>query len=552
MTPSLQSLNCDILLVQPPIRDFYLTAKRTIPYGLASIAAALNTTGFSVQILDALATNKARKRSLPKEMSYLQPYYGRPDRSPFALFHDYKHFGYSFDTIGQRVKAAQPFLVGISSLFTAYATEVTRTAEAIKARHPECKIVVGGHHPTVLPAQVMASPAVDFVLRGEGEVSMPLLARALCNGKKLEDIPGLVFRTSDGNLHIGKTAIMDNPDNYPLPATDLLNQHYYGRYKKAATIIVASRGCPFSCTYCSMGTSSAFAHRRRSVAGVIREIEKAADRNEIGFIDFEDENLSLDRAWFLKLLDGIRKCFNRNLPELRAMNGLLPLTLDEPVIAAMRAAGFKTLNLSLGTTAGAQLKRFQRPDVRRAFERAIELARANDLQAVGYIIVGAPFQNPTDSVQDLLFLAGRHVLVGTSVFYPAPGSKDYAQCAALGLLPEAFSCYRSSALPLSHTTSRLETVTLLRLSRIINFMKSIVDSGLALPEPAPAADKILNSTDRRVAGMQLLKFLLYDGKIRGVSQQGEVYEHATSVELSQYFLDGLKKIKIKGAQVSSG
>jgi hypothetical protein len=122
----------------------------------------------------------------------------------------------------------------------------------------------------------------------------------------------------------------------------------------------------------------------------------------------------------------------------------------------------------------------------------------------------------------------------------------------LGLLPEAFSCYRSSALPLSHTTSRLETVTLLRLSRIINFMKSIVDSGLALPEPAPAADKILNSTDRRVAGMQLLKFLLYDGKIRGVSQQGEVYEHATSVELSQYFLDGLKKIKIKGAQVSSG
>ena len=53
----------DILLIQPPIRDFYLTAKRTIPYGLTCIAAALIENGFSVEILDALATSKARIRS---------------------------------------------------------------------------------------------------------------------------------------------------------------------------------------------------------------------------------------------------------------------------------------------------------------------------------------------------------------------------------------------------------------------------------------------------------------------------------------------------------
>ena len=542
----------DILLVQPPIRDFYLTAKRTIPYGLASIAAGLKAAGFSVQILDALATRQSRIADLPIEMSYLRAYYPKPDRSPFALFHHYRHYGRSFEAIAQQVKAARPFLVGISSLFTAYATDAIQTAEGIKVRYPECKIVIGGHHPTELPAQVMASPAVDFVLRGEGEVSMPLLARALCNATELTNIPGLVFRKPDGSLHVGQTAIMDNLDDYPLPATDLLNQHYYGRNKKAATVIVASRGCPLSCTYCSMGASSAFLHRRRSVAGVIREIESAAARSDIGFIDFEDENLSLDRAWFLQLLEAIRKRFNRNLPELRAMNGLLPSTLDGQVTAAMRAAGFKTLNLSLGTTASAQLKRFQRPDVRRAFERALELARTYGLQAVGYIIVGAPFQKPGDSVADLLYLAGRRILVGTSVFYPAPGSKDYARCAALGLLPETFSCYRSSALPLSHTTSRLETITLLRLSRIINFMKSIVDSGLELPDPAPAADEIVHSTERRIAGMKLLQSYLYDGKIRGASPQGEIYEHEISVELSKHFLAGLKSINIKGAQVNSG
>ncbi len=536
----------NILLVQPPIRDFYLTTKRTIPYGLASIAAALQAAGFSVQIVDALATKKSRTLSLPREMSYLEPYYNRHDRSPFALFHHYKHFGYSFDTIGQRVKAARPFVVGISSLFTAYAAEALRTAEVIKTYHPRCKIVVGGHHPTMLPEQVMTSTAVDFVLRGEGEVSMPLLVKALLNGSTYENIPGLVFRKSDGYLHIGDPAIMGHLEDFSVPATDLIARRYYGRNKKASAMVVASRGCPWKCTYCSLGAASPFRYRRRSVASVITEIEKAADQAEIGFIDFEDENLSLDRTWFLQLLKAIRSRFRGSLPELRAMNGLLPSTLDEQVISAMRAAGFRTLNLSLGSMESAQLNRFQRPDVRRAFERTLQWARSNGLQVVGYIIIGAPFQKPDDSLRDLLYLSKRRVLVGASVFYPAPGSKDYARCAAMGLLPETFSCFRSSALPLSHTTTRKETVTLLRLSRMVNFMKSLIDSGQPMPQPASASGTIEVPADRQAAGKQLLQFFLYDGKIRGADPQGEVYEHEISLKLSREFLNRLKLTDVKG------
>jgi hypothetical protein len=99
----------DILLIQPPIRDFYLTAKRTIPYGLACIASALMDSGFAVSILDGLATSKSRIRDLPEELSYLQPYYGRPDRSPFALFHHFRHYGYSFDTIGKKAGESGAF-----------------------------------------------------------------------------------------------------------------------------------------------------------------------------------------------------------------------------------------------------------------------------------------------------------------------------------------------------------------------------------------------------------------------------------------------------------
>ena len=552
MTPLLQDSRCDILLIQPPIRDFYLTAKRTVPYGLASIAAGLAEAGFSVEIFDALASSKSRTVDLPPELSYLQTYYGQSDQSPFALFHHFKHFGYSYDTIGQRVKKTRPFLVGISSLFTAYAAEALKTAQIVRQYHPDCKIVLGGHHATALPERMMKSPEVDFVLRGEGEVSMPLLADALQNGSHFDGIPGLVYRKADGSLHVSEPAGMENPDDYPLPATHLLNQHFYRRNKKATAVIVASRGCPLKCSYCAVGASSPLKHRRRSVESVISELETSVNLYDTGFIDFEDENLSLDRKWFLQLLTQIRRRFKGHPLELRAMNGLLPSSLDEEVIGAMKAAGFKTLNLSLGTISNRQLKRFLRPDVRDAFEQALQFAKRHDMTAVGYIIVGAPFQKAADSLKDILYLAERRVLIGTSVFYPAPDSADYALCASMGLLPIHFSGMRSSALPISHTTTRKEAVTLLRLSRIVNFMKHLRDQSQSIPDPAPVRKRIIISKNRLETGRQLLQFFLYDGIIRGVSPDGKVFAHDIELELSKRFLAGFNLIGLKGAIAGRG
>ncbi|MGD9192567.1 MAG: radical SAM protein, partial [Desulfobacterales bacterium] len=466
----------DILLIQPPIRDFYLTAKRTIPYGLASIASALIRNGFTVNIFDGLATSKSRIIEIPSELGYLKRYYRRSDQSSFALFNEFRHYGYSYDHIGQKARESGAFLVGIASLFTPYVNEAIETAERVKAYHPECKVVIGGHHATVLPQSIMQSPEVDFVLRGEGEVGMPLLAAAVKSGLPPDEVPGIVNRKPDGSLNITLPAQLPATERYPIPALHLIKHKYYRRNQRGSTVIVASRGCPMRCSYCSVGESSHLAYRRRSVNSVMREIEAAVNRHAVGFIDFEDENLSLDREWFLKLLMEIKATFGANRLELRAMNGLFPPSLDEQIISAMQVAGFKTLNLALGTTDGEQLKRFQRPDVTKAFDRALHNVDKYDLTAVGYIIVGAPFQNPETSVADLLYLARRRVLVGVSVFYPSPGSNDYDICKKLGLLPLDFICMRSAALPLSHTTKRTEAITLLRLGRLLNFLKYQIDA----------------------------------------------------------------------------
>ena len=521
----------DILLIQPPVRDFYLTAKRTIPYGLACIAAALKKAGFSVDIFDSLATAKSRAVVLPAEMDYLKEYYPKPDISPFALFHHFKHFGYSFEHIGKIARESGAFLIGISSLFTAYGSEAETTARIVKKFHPNCLVVLGGHHPTAFPEKVMECEAVDFVLRGEGEVGMPLLAKAIRNSESgIENIPGIVFRKPDKSLHIGEPAIMENPEDYPLPAIELIKNSFYRRGKRGGAVIVASRGCPMKCSYCSLSSSK---YRRRSVESVIREIEIAVTCHDAGFIDFEDENLSLEREWFIKLLYEIKTRFGTSALELRAMNGLFPPSLDEEVILLMKEAGFKTLNLSVGSTSAEQLRKFRRPDIRKSLETVILLAEKYGLNTVCYVIAGAPGQSAEDSLSDLFYFARKKAIVGVSVFYPAAGSADFESAEQNKILPEHFSLMRSSAFPISR--NRLETVTILRLARILNFIKLLDSEGISLP--LPSDENISESgNDRRAIGIRLLSRFLHDGRIRGMTTEGEVFEHRISGELTEKFI----------------
>ena len=538
----------DILLVQPPIRDFYLTAKRTVPYGLASIAATCIAAGFSVEIFDALASSRRRDIDWPDEMAYLKPYYGRPDKSPFALFNRYRHYGYSFEYIGKMARHSGAFLVGISSLFTPYSDEALETASRIKSALPNCKIVLGGHHPTEMPQRVMLCPSVDYVIRGDGEKAMPLLAKRLQRGQSLKNVPGIVYRDEAGKMVVSRPHRINDAEHLLLPATHLIKRKFYKRGSRGSTVIVASRGCPGRCSYCCMRQSPERHFIQRPVESVLEEINRAVTRDNCGFIDFEDENLSLNRSWFLDLLDGIILRFKDAGLELRAMNGLYPPSLDEVVVEAMAKAGFKSLNLSLGSSSPAQLKRFQRVDVRDAFDKALAAAQYYGLQAVGYVIAGAPGQLAESSLNDLLYLARRRTLAGVSIFYPAPGALDFKKCRNLGILPPSFALMRSSAIPIDHTTTRLNAVTLLRLGRILNYMKALLDQGIPIPTALPFSPGFqLKNADRMKVGLKLLSWFFHDGKIRGVAPGNEVYKHKISPELTGLFLEKIQKINLKGS-----
>jgi hypothetical protein len=257
----------------------------------------------------------------------------------------------------------------------------------------------------------------------------------------------------------------------------------------------------------------------------------------------------LNKQWFTLLFSKISRLFADKPVELRAMNGLYPPAIDEDIVSLMKAAGFKTLNLSLGSTSKTQLKKFQRRDVRASFEVALTLAQKYNLECVSYIIAAAPGQTAQSSLEDLVYLAQKRTLVGLSVYYPAPGSLDYQVCKDKNILPTNFDLMRSSALPLDDTTSRIEAATLLRLSRILNFMKHLKDTQGGLPKPEPFSDTLpALSSDRQSLSRTLLQWFLQDGKIRGVHPDRTIYTHLTDSDLTQQFIERINALPLAGVK----
>ncbi|MCK5800768.1 MAG: B12-binding domain-containing radical SAM protein, partial [Deltaproteobacteria bacterium] len=125
-----------LLLLQPPVEDFYDTDIRLQPLGLGYLAAAVRTYAPEVEVVvrDYHHGRGRRTVALPAELADLRPYYFVADQSPFSAFGAYYHFGASYDVIAEEVAAWAPDVVGISALFTPYYREALATARAIKAR----------------------------------------------------------------------------------------------------------------------------------------------------------------------------------------------------------------------------------------------------------------------------------------------------------------------------------------------------------------------------------------------------------------------------------
>jgi radical SAM superfamily enzyme YgiQ (UPF0313 family) len=499
-----------ILLIQPPIEDFYETDIRLQPIGLCYLKSSIQKyyPEIKVKVLDFHTGWGRRSIPIPKPLKYLQSYYQYPDKSPFSVFYHYYHFGASFKEIIETIETEKADLIGISSLFTPYFQEVIQTATMIK-QHFDIPIILGGSHVSAMPEQMLNYDCVDYIIRGEGE--KPIVEFIKCWNKKgdLKTVPNLGYKKGG--------SILFNPiqENYPfnhIPNPDFSDFDFsdYLYEKKPLAFITTSRSCVYKCSFCSVHTTFGKKYRKRDTESIFQEM---LQRYKAGYrvFDFEDDDLTYNKKNMIDLCQKLQSHFNPGDIKLLAMNGISYMSLDEELLIAMKRAGFSHLNLSLVSSNSATIEQCHRPYRLEKYYEVIEIAHRLGYQIVSYQIVGLPFENLKAMIETLILHANLPVLVGASMFYLPPGSPISEQF-PLQSETELFKARLTSMAIETDQFCRSDIYTLFITVRIINFIKGLSFSSYQYLL-SDLLDELENKNNKTKIGIRLLRRLFKEQKL---------------------------------------
>lgn len=218
-----------------------------------------------------------------------------------------------FDAFAANVLAEQvpddfvPDVIGMSILFSTAHRSTGHIADAVKRLWKDAPVVVGGMHATNAADALLKMPSVDFVCRGEGESIIAELVQRMRSLDDPESIQGIFDQKKlqaagpVRGMALESAPLIDDLDEIPLPAWHLLPMGEYvqsigSRVRRLDTIeqdgeatIVTTRGCPFSCTFCSSWTVHGRKMRVRSAANVVQELEILHERYGVNLVIPEDD-----------------------------------------------------------------------------------------------------------------------------------------------------------------------------------------------------------------------------------------------------------------------
>ncbi len=517
-----------VLLIQPPVEDFYHTRIRTYPLGLIYLATKIKDL-CEVKIIDLRGGEKTTYAQNP--FLELSEYYREEIYSPFSLFKRYSRFGSRESEIERIIRHENPDVLCVSSLFSAYFRESLRVAEIAKEVKSDLITVFGGHHPTALPGLVLEEKSVDFVIRGEGEKPLFRLLFALIEKKPelLSQIEGLCYKEK-GRLYISQRISFEE-DVDTIPERSLINEKEYKIGKKTYAFLITSRGCPNSCSFCS---KMAVPYRMRSLRSIEEEIEILKGIG-VEWIDFEDDMLIFEEERFLEILNLLKgKEF-----VLSAMNGIYIESLSGKILKEMGEAGFKKINLSIVDLSPCVLSG-QKRRVPKNAEMVFKTVESSDMNMEIHFIIGLPNQSIEDVLRTMSYLAQIRCLLGPSVYYLSP-TNPYVEEALGEDWTRKLNYMRSSVLfPVNPSFTRKSLFTVLKLARFVNFLKRFVDSigvDISLREVKlgnPVDDEILSTL------LKEKRFVAYDRKKR------DFFEEPQEREVVSRFFKIMEGRKIKG------
>ena len=408
-----------VLLILPPWYRFLGEGFNEIPLGLCYLSSSLKQQGYSTMVLNCdLMTRGAA--------------------GPEKIFTRYKNYKDEFEQfkdpiwnqIKREIEVFKPDYIGIHAK-TAAIKSVLKVAQIAKGIDPKITVVAGGVHATLLPQELAQAPNIDFVITGEGEITFSELIR-MRDADKLYPMPGLVYKDKDNIINGGLRDPIKEISSLPFPDREnLVDSGLYGKY--GFGIIITSRGCPFSCTYCAAKKMWPGKVRNRSVDDIINEIKYVKEKFGTNYFNFRDDTFTLDKT---RAVEICRRIIEEHLDIVWRCDTRAD-SLDEELVRMMKKSGCVQASIGIESGCDRILALVKKGETTEDIKRGIRLLRKYTIPISAFIIVGFPTETAEEARTTLRFAKSLKVdTLALSVLTPYPGTEIYDLFKAKGLLSE--------------------------------------------------------------------------------------------------------------------
>lgn len=407
-----------------------------LPIGIAYIASIIEKAGYGVDVIDGVGEDIMRIKE-----------------SPCGQF---MHQGMSLESIIARIKPNSS-IVGISMMFSQNWLQYRELANAVRKAYPEVIIVAGGEHITALTEfSLRDCPAIDYAVVGEGELTIVEMIHRIATGEGVKDLNGVCFLDNKGEyIDNGLGRRVSDFQSLPWPAWHLfpVENYFSGMWSMGIAygrnmLILATRGCPYQCTFCSSPSMWTTRYMMRDPADVVDEIEFLIEKYGCNSFDFADLTAIVKKEWVWAFCDEMER---RNVSIVWQLpSGTRSEALDEETVARLYKSGCRFLVYAPESGSRETLeviKKKVNPDnMRRSIRYAAKVGHTIKL----CMIIGFPHERRKHIYQTIAY-ALRMAWNGVndcniSPYCPYPGSELFNQLKSEEVIQELDDDYFASLL----------------------------------------------------------------------------------------------------------
>ena len=310
---------------------------------------------------------------------------------------DSNHYKNLDDVVSKLNEDEKP-IIGITA-YTRERFNAYKLIRKVREKIPESLIVVGGRHFSSLSEETLRElPMVDIVVRGEGEITFKEICDSIYGNSHYKDILGISFRSGAEIVHSADRPLESNIDKFrDFDKNDLPDPKKYSLVSsvfKVATnemvffSVMATRGCPSSCVFCSLKSDKV---RRRSVDSVIKEIEEKIEVTGERNVFFRDPSLTISKKFVTGLCERILEkelnikwvCYSR-------------VDIDIELLKLMKKAGLIGVEVALESGSPRVLKAIKKRISLGQFEKFCEAAYSIRLRLFAFCMISLPDEKLED------------------------------------------------------------------------------------------------------------------------------------------------------------